>query len=80
MSQGKLFEDGEHDWQKEWNGMPEFIQENLEPVSSVVVHFADIEAMKEFSKMVGKNITFTTKGFVFPVKADKTKKVYTDES
>jgi hypothetical protein len=31
------------DWEKEWQGMPEFGQQNLMPKQTVMVHFANAE-------------------------------------
>tara|TARA_R110000868_G_scaffold372368_1_gene636197 strand:+ start:250 stop:489 length:240 start_codon:yes stop_codon:yes gene_type:complete len=74
-----LFGDENFDWQKEWQGMPEFVQENLQEIHSITVHFVTVEDMKLFSELVGKNITFTTKSMLFPV--TKTEKmVWVDES
>jgi hypothetical protein len=74
-----LFGDDTFDWQKEWQGMPEFVQENLQEIHSITVHFVNIEDMKQFSELVGKNITFTTKSMLFPVTKTE-KKVWIDES
>jgi hypothetical protein len=77
--QENLFGDDNFDWQKEWQGMPEFVQENLQEIHSITVHFVTVEDMKQFSELVGKNITFTTKSMLYPV--TKTEKmVWVDES
>ena len=77
--QENLFGDENFDWQKEWQGMPEFVQENLQEIHSITVHFVTVEDMKQFSELVGKNITFTTKSMLNPV--TKTEKmVWVDES
>lgn len=67
------------EWYEEWKDMPEFIQENKEPIKSVVIHFETIEDMKKFSELIGKNITMQTKGFFFPIRKRK-RKIYVDES
>jgi hypothetical protein len=72
--------DEEHDWQKEWVGMPEFIQVDKESKKSVVVHFENWEDMKAFGELVGREITPNTKSFFFPVKPKGTPKVYKDEA
>lgn len=59
--------------------MPEYVQENQREIASVTVHFLTVEDMRLFSELVGKNITFQTKGFVFPVKQNE-KKVWVNES
>jgi hypothetical protein len=77
--QENLFGDENFDWQKEWQGMPEFVQENLQEIHSITVHFVTVEGMKQFSELVGKNITFTSKSMLYPV--TKTEKmVWVDES
>jgi hypothetical protein len=74
-----LFDDDTFNWANEWVGMPEYVQENQREIASVTVHFLTVEAMKEFSELIGKNITFQTKGLVFPVIKTE-KKVWVDES
>ncbi len=69
-------------WQEEWQDMPEFIQEDLEPVKTLFVHFEDLKDLKEFSKAVDQKVSEATKSIWFP-KADYIKPsnyVYTDES
>jgi hypothetical protein len=79
IEQNDLFGDENYDWQKEWQGMPEFVQENLQEIHSITVHFVTIEDMNKFSELVGKNITFTTKSMLYPVTKTE-KKVWVDES
>ena len=79
VEQNDLFGDENFDWQKEWQGMPEFVQENLQKIHSITVHFVTIEDMNKFSELVGKNITFTTKSMLYPVTKTE-KKVWVDES
>lgn len=74
-----LFGDEEFNWEKEWQGMPEFIQDDLTEIHSITVHFLTIEDMLKFSELIGKNITFTTKSVLFPVTQTE-KKVWIDES
>ena len=68
------------DWESHWKNMPEFVQDNKESIASVTVHFETEEDMKEFSKLIGKNITKKTKGIFFPVKERVTPPVYVDET
>jgi hypothetical protein len=74
-----LFGDEEFDWQKEWQGMPEFVQDDMKSISSVMVNFLTVEDMNAFSELIGKRITFTTKSVLFPVQ-QTTQKIYVDES
>ena len=69
-----------HEWQKEWVGMPEFIQIDKESKASVIIHFEKWEDVEEFGKLVGKQITPITKSFFFPVVKRESTKVYKDEA
>jgi hypothetical protein len=73
-----LFDD-KFDYDKEWEGMPEFIAEDLKSIASVTVNFLTVYDMNEFSKLIGRHITFQTKSILYPVK-EPVKKVYIDES
>ena len=57
----------EHIWQDEWVGMPEFIQDDKEPIHTVVVAFESEGAMDAFGELVGRTITKRTKGFCYPL-------------
>ena len=65
QEQAFLFEP-EKEWQAHWQGMPEFIQEDLEPWKTVYVHFECREDMEEFSKLVGQKVGFNTRSIWFP--------------
>lgn len=54
------------DYEKEWQGMPEFNQEDLGAVKSVIVHFASRDDISEFEKLVEQAITDKTKSLWFP--------------
>ena len=73
-----LFND-EFDYDKEWEGMPEFVAEDLKAIASVTVNFLTVEDMNAFSDLIGRRITFQTKSVLFPI-VPQVKKVYTDES
>jgi hypothetical protein len=73
-----LFND-EFDYDKEWDGMPEFIAEDLKSIASVTINFLTVDDMNAFSKLIGRRITFQTKSILFPVK-ESVKKIYIDES
>tara|TARA_R110000868_G_scaffold274911_1_gene534614 strand:+ start:1584 stop:1853 length:270 start_codon:yes stop_codon:yes gene_type:complete len=75
-----LFGEEKFDWEKEWNGMPEFVQDDLQLIHHVMVGFETVEDMKNFSQLVGRNIKFTTKSIVYPLKTNVEKKVWVDES
>lgn len=68
-------------WKKEWWGMPEFLQEDLTPHQSILVHFENEEAVEEFAKLTEQTITKLTKSVWFPKAEFETKynKRYVDE-
>lgn len=67
--QVSMFEDEVDDFQEKWKGMPEFNQEDLEPVQSVIIHFDSIKARKDFAKLIDQTITGLTQSVWYP-KAD----------
>jgi hypothetical protein len=69
-------------WEAEWKDMPEYIQEDLEPVKDIMVHFETIEDMEAFAELVGQEITLKTKGIWYPAheRRSRINKVYIDES
>ena len=75
MAKQQTLFDLEEDWKAEWNGMPEYHQEDLTAVSSVNVHFETIEDMQKFSEVIGHSITTQTRGIYYPIKK-KISKVY----
>jgi hypothetical protein len=44
-------------WAPEWQGMPQFSHEDLDPFASVLVHFANREDMLAFGELVGQRIS-----------------------
>lgn len=67
-------------WEKEWQGMPEFVQKDLTPFKSIYVHFKRKEDIDRFSKLVNQKITIDTKFIWYPkVKPTKLReKIYVD--
>jgi hypothetical protein len=39
-------------WQKEWQNMPEFVQDDLMPYRTVYVHFSTQADLEDFAKLV----------------------------
>lgn len=76
-----FFEDLEP-WKKEWQDMPEFIQENQEPYQQIIVSFKNKEDLNKFSKLIEQKITCKTQSIWFPkVKIRRySNKRYIDES
>jgi len=48
-------------WEKEWQNMPEFIQEDLQPWKTLLVHFKDIEDLQDFAEVIGQKLTDQTR-------------------
>lgn len=61
-----LNDDLAKDPEDEWEGMPEFTQDNKESFRSVIVHFNTPEDIKEFFSLIGQNDTGKTKSIWFP--------------
>lgn len=74
-----MFEDIEDEWKKEWDGMPEFIQESKASIKGVIVHFETIEDLEAFNALTGLKVTMKTKGVFFPERTPL-KAEYVDES
>lgn len=81
----ELFDESEIEksWQKEWVGMPEFIQQKAsKPFHQIVVRFASQEDMLDFSKIISQKITSKTKSIWHPQieRGVNANKIYVDES
>ena len=75
MEQRKLFpEEEQNDWRKEWVGMPEFIQEERKPYSTIIVRCETKEDLEDFSKIIGQKLTMKTKSIWHPFKSHWRKK------
>ena len=57
----------EPDWKKEWQDMPEFVQEDLTSIKTVYIHFKSLQDMRDFSKLIGQPITDKTRNIWYPV-------------
>ncbi len=51
---------------EEWEGMPEYVQEDMEPWKSLTVHFENRADMEAFSKLIGQRVLETTKSLWYP--------------
>ena len=60
-----LFEKGEA-WEDDWEGMPEFEQQDLSPKKSISVHFANYDDMRKFAKLVSQTVTPETQSIWYP--------------
>ena len=76
-----LFGDIENEREKEWKGMPEFIQNKKQPFAQIIFRFDSAEDLQEFSKLVGQKFTKKSKSAWFPFRSHwgLEKKVYIDE-
>lgn len=65
-----------------WKGMPEFVQENVKPFKSVIVHIGSKEDMLKLSKVIGQEIISTTKYIHYPLreKVSETDHRWTDKT
>lgn len=69
--------------QSEWQGMPEFVQEEQKPYAQVIVRFKTEEDMLDFAKLVGQKLTKRTKSLWHPFRShwgNGRKEKYQDES
>ncbi len=48
------------EWEKEWQNMPEFVQDDKTPYKSVKVNFRNKEDMDEFMKLINQKFTMKT--------------------
>ena len=70
------------DMEKEWQGMPEFNQDDLTPHRQLIVSFNSDKDIQRFSELIKQTITKKTKSIWFP-KVENAKqfdKLYTNES
>ena len=61
-------EEGTTNAEEEWNGMPEFDQDDKTSFRHVIVHFKNNEDVKEFFSIIGQSHTDKTKSTWFPEK------------
>jgi hypothetical protein len=66
----------------EWRGMPEFEHEDKTAYRSLVVHFADEQAVQGFAQIVGQNFSAEAKYIYYPEKerAEHAGENYADDS
>ena len=63
--QTNLFGDAEP-WEENWQGMPDFLQEDLRPARTLYVHFRTDEDVTDFLKLIGQTITPKTQYIWYP--------------
>ncbi len=57
---------GEPEQEREWEGMPEFRNENKQAFRSIIIHFADQESVEKFAKLLKQEVTPKTRFLWFP--------------
>jgi len=57
--------EGENDPYEEWEGMPEFENEDKTSYQSIHVHFKNKEEVEEFAKLLGQSLTEKTRSIWF---------------
>lgn len=61
----KFFEDQKL-WKQEWKGMPEYVQKDIKPYKSLLVHFRNLKDFNEFKKVIEQDMSPNTKYIWFP--------------
>jgi hypothetical protein len=56
------------EWEKEWQGMPEFVSKEMLPFHTVNVHFENRDDLKSFAVLIEQNVTEETKAVWHPKK------------
>lgn len=56
----------EPEWKKEWQGMPEFVQEDQQPYQQIIVSFRERKDVNEFAELLNQKITEWTKSLWYP--------------
>jgi hypothetical protein len=65
MKQQYLFENKEW-WEELWEGMPEFVQEDIMPFRKIVVSFKSAETVKDLFSIIGQSYTPNTRSIWYP--------------
>jgi DNA N-6-adenine-methyltransferase (Dam)/Protein of unknown function (DUF3102) len=72
--QRKEAEAPDHDWEEEWQGMPEFQNEAPGPYQNVNVLFDRREDVEAFGRAIGQTVTPKTKAVWFPARTKRSRK------
>ena len=69
-------------WKAEWQGLPEFEQEDLTSFRKIIVHFQTENDVDNFSKLIGQKLSPKSKSIWFPEQQIRhhANKLYIDES
>jgi hypothetical protein len=61
-----------------WNNMPDFSFKNKGLIHTIQINFASEDDMREFSKLINKVVTYSTKSFYWPI-IEQRRMEYVDE-
>ena len=78
-----MSEDKREIWEKEWVGMPEFVQEDLTSHRKIVIHFRNDEDVLAFQELIGQKLTPKQKSTwvpAMPIRRYANKRYVEDES
>jgi hypothetical protein len=64
------------DYQKEWEGMPEFEQEEIKVYKTIKMHFKNKFDYEEFAELIDQPLTEKTISIYYPRQEDENLKVY----
>ena len=69
-------------WEKEWWGMPEFIQEDHLAMQQITLNFATAQDVLDFAKLIGQPVSPQTNSLWFPkqVRIEPKNFLYVNES
>lgn len=56
-------------WRAEWQGMPEFVQEQQRPFAQIIVRFETEADLRDFAALIGQRLTPKTKSIWHPHKS-----------
>lgn len=76
-----LFQDAP-DWQKEWEGMPEYVQGKQREYAKIIVRFRNEQDLQDFARLIGQKLNRNSQCTWHPeLRPDKsTVKKYVSES
>lgn len=56
----------DQEWREHWQGMPEYVTEDLTPHRSIIVHFETAEDVEAFAELIQQRLTTKTKFVWYP--------------
>jgi ParB-like chromosome segregation protein Spo0J len=63
-------EEGKTDEEAEWEGMPEFVQDDQSSFRHIIVHFENDDDAEDFATLIGQSITNKTNSIWHPVQVN----------